>query len=428
MKLIYCLMIFFCPVNSNAQSLQPLRVGDRLPDITINKVINSSFNRFNTGHLKRPIVLDFFATWCSGCIAALPYFDNLRESLKDSVQIIVVSGEPESKVDHLLQINPRLAHFRLPFVTSDTLLHQLFPHQSIPHEVWIDKNGIIKAITIPDYVNKTNLRKLIAGDLLHLPLKADGQRYNPGLTLYDNVMTFGSEIKFNSVATGYINNAARGFTGSLIDNDSIYRRLYFINMSPIALCMVALHYRLPLNRFIIQVRDTAKLININGKQHDWFIRHALSYEITIPVRVSFESIERHIFKDLGELTGTNIRIEKKVVNCFVLVRDCSFQTKDPRSKGGPSRSVFISENGSPVFVHNGSLTGLIKSINSGSLQRPAPIVIDESEYALPVDLELGAINIHDVPSIQGALQPYGFNLIQSSRLLEMVVITDSSKN
>ena len=50
--------------------------------------------------------------------------------------------------------------------------------------------------------------------------------------------------------------------------------------------------------------------------------------------------------------------------------------------------------------------------------------MDESGYSLPVDIDLGAINIKDIAAVQESLAPYGFDLIKVSRLLAMVVITD----
>jgi hypothetical protein len=135
-------------------------------------------------------------------------------------------------------------------------------------------------------------------------------------------------------------------------------------------------------------------------------------------------VEQHILNDIGEATGTQIRIEKRQMSCYALVRDPQYQIKDPESRGGKPDAVFISENGKPVYIHNGPLSGLIKAMNAGSFEQPQPIIIDESGYSPPVDIKLGAVNIKDIAAVTKALMPYGFNLIKVSRLLPMVVITD----
>lgn len=182
-KTIYA-AVFFLSINTlHAQqpALKPLSIGDTVPDITINNILNYKATSFKTNDIKKPLLLDFFASWCSGCIAALPYFNSVQEELKDSIQVLVVCREPESKIKRFLESNPLAKNIRLPFITSDSVLYNLFPHHAIPHEVWISHEGVVKAITIPEYVNKENLQKLAAGRPLHLPVKTDEQRYDPSV-------------------------------------------------------------------------------------------------------------------------------------------------------------------------------------------------------------------------------------------------------
>jgi Protein of unknown function (DUF3738). len=232
-----------------------------------------------------------------------------------------------------------------------------------------------------------------------------------------------SNILFRSTVTGYVDNAARSISGTSLADDSTYRRYYFINMSPLTLCMAALSYRFAFNRFILEIPDSSKFADVD-KQHDWSLTHALSYEITVPVQMPLQDVEQHILNDISEATNTRIQIEKRQMSCYALVREPRHQVKDPESKGGRPGAVFISENNKPVYIHNGPVGGLIKAMNAGSFDKPQPIVIDESGYSLPVDIDLGAINIKDIDAVQKALAPYGFNLINVSRPLSMVVVTD----
>ena len=425
MKYIIGLLAILLPILAGAQSppVKPLAIGDKVPDITINNIINYQTTSFTTDGFKKPLLLDFFATYCSGCIAALPYFNSLQQEFKDSLQIVVVSGQPQSTIERLFQTNSLLTNNKLPFIASDTILHQLFPHHAIPHEVWIGADGIVKAITIADYVNKENLQKLIAGKPLYLPVKSDAQRYDSSLSLAGNASEGQSRILFQSTVTGFVNNAAPGITGTSLTVQGRYRRYYFINMTPVTLCMAALNYRFPLNRFVFEVQDSSKLVNI-GKQHDWFLTHALSYEITLQEATPSGEVERHILNDIANATGLDIRIEKRQMPCYVLVRDQHTSLKDPATKGGKPDAVFISENGKPVYIHNGPVGGLIKAMNAGSFGKPQGIIIDESGYTSPVDIDLGAINIKNVHAVQKALAPYGFSIIHTSRLLDMIVVTD----
>jgi thiol-disulfide isomerase/thioredoxin len=425
MKYIIGLVAMLLPILSGAQSppAKALSIGDTVPDITLNNIINYKSTSFKTKDIKKPLLLDFFATYCSGCIAALPYFNSLQQEFEDSFHILVVCSEPGSKIKRLLQTNPLLKNIRLPFITSDTILYNLFPHHAIPHEVWISREGVVKAITIADYVNKENLQKLFAGRPLHLPVKTDEQRYDPSLSLADNALAMQTSILFRSTVTGYMNNAALNISGTSLADDSSYKRYYFINIGLLNLCRASLGYRFPLNRFILDIRDSSKLVNVD-KRHDWFLTHVLSYELTVPVQAALNDVEQHILNDIAQATGTQIRIEKRQMPCYVLLRDARHQVKDPQSRGGKPEAAFTAENSRPVYVHNGPVSGFIKAMNAGTFDQPQPIVIDESGYSLPVDIDLGAINIKDIAAVQKSLAPYGFDLIKVSRLLPMVVITD----
>ncbi len=55
MKLIYCLMIFFCPLMSIGQTAKPLTVGDVLPELTFQKVINYKDTTAKLSDFKGPV-------------------------------------------------------------------------------------------------------------------------------------------------------------------------------------------------------------------------------------------------------------------------------------------------------------------------------------------------------------------------------------
>ncbi|MGZ4100208.1 MAG: TlpA family protein disulfide reductase, partial [Bacteroidia bacterium] len=71
--LILWLIIFlFSILRCNAQE-RPLKVGDKVPDITFSNVVNYKSATLKLSEFKgQVIMLDFWATWCSSCLAAFP--------------------------------------------------------------------------------------------------------------------------------------------------------------------------------------------------------------------------------------------------------------------------------------------------------------------------------------------------------------------
>src|SRR5690606_32124148 len=91
----------------------------------------------------------------------------------DELNIILVTHENADKVKALLKRSPITKGVDLPFAVEDTLLRKLFPHQFIPHEVWIDPHGVVRAITDHLAVTLENVRGMISGKISSLPEKND---------------------------------------------------------------------------------------------------------------------------------------------------------------------------------------------------------------------------------------------------------------
>ncbi|MCX3267479.1 TlpA disulfide reductase family protein [Pedobacter agri] len=111
----------------------------------------------------RLIILDFWATWCGGCIAGFPKAKKLQERFGDKVSFVLVNNEDPVKAERLL--SRRLAEngevFR--YVNSDTLLNRLFFKRLIPHYVWIDGGGKVMAVTGGDELTEENIAGTLSG-------------------------------------------------------------------------------------------------------------------------------------------------------------------------------------------------------------------------------------------------------------------------
>ncbi len=170
MKLQYCLTgMLLLSLNVFSQLKIP-GIGDIVPPVQIKNIYNAPALESNLSAYKdQLLILDFMATNCSSCIKALPRFDSLQKVYGTRLQILLVTDQSAAKVKDFLLNHPSLS---LPMVAADTVLSKLFPHRFISHEVWI-KDGKVKAITYPEYVNSDNISALLAGENMRLPLKND---------------------------------------------------------------------------------------------------------------------------------------------------------------------------------------------------------------------------------------------------------------
>src|SRR5690606_11737241 len=93
------------------------------------------------------LLLDFWATYCPACINAMPHLWKIQEKFDEDLTILLVSPEKSDRIQLLLEKSPIARGAAFPVVAEDTRLHRLFPHRIIPHEVWIDPDGVVRAIT-----------------------------------------------------------------------------------------------------------------------------------------------------------------------------------------------------------------------------------------------------------------------------------------
>ena len=175
-------MAMLLPVLSWAQpaSIKPLTVGDRVPDIAFNHVINYKTPVATLSDFKgKLVILDFWATTCMSCIFHMPLCDSLQSAFNSQIQILLVnpliSRDSLARVKRMLHLlKSRTGHrVRLPVILYDEVAYALFPFHYLPHYVWIGSDGVVKAITDADQLNAKNISALLNGGELHLPVKKD---------------------------------------------------------------------------------------------------------------------------------------------------------------------------------------------------------------------------------------------------------------
>jgi uncharacterized protein (TIGR03435 family) len=112
------------------------------------------------------VILEFWATWCGPCVAAIPHLNELAEKFKDRpVEFIAITAEDEATVEKFLAKRPIKAWVALD--TNNAMSHA-YAVTAIPHTVVLDKNGKIAAITYPTELTEKHINDLLAGKKISL--------------------------------------------------------------------------------------------------------------------------------------------------------------------------------------------------------------------------------------------------------------------
>jgi uncharacterized protein (TIGR03435 family) len=112
------------------------------------------------------IVLEFWATWCAPCIAAMPHLNDLAEKLKDRpLQFIAITDESEPFVVPFLQRRVIKGWVGLD---EDRSVFDAYGVQGIPRTIVVDRDGKIAALTTATSLTEAKLADLIEGKSLNV--------------------------------------------------------------------------------------------------------------------------------------------------------------------------------------------------------------------------------------------------------------------
>lgn len=433
-KTFLILMGIICTIASlHAQSppeIKPLTIGDTVPNIQITNIVNYKDTSVNLSSFRGKLVLlDFWATWCSGCIEYLPHLDSLQKRFEEKIQIIPVTDERTEKIHTFLRQNIIGENLDLPIVTDDTLLSRFFKHTIIPHEVWIDGKGIVKAITFPEYVNTRNIHKALTGQRINWPVKKDLLDFNRNTRI---LPITGDEFNFvyYSTITNYIDGVPYVNNGYQQDSTKNKTRLYAINSSILELYGMTFSSSdiipgVPFTKqLILQVSDSSRFFyNSDSIYRDaWNRKNEYCYEAIFPIAVQEKQALKKMRTDLNFFLGLNGKWENRMINCLVL-KFTPENNNSPVVQNKKNPQVSLEKTDKIKFLHNAKLSNLIFALNRSP---GLPVVIAETGLLNTyVSIDLGDISLSNIRQLTRALAKYGLSLKPEREKMKMFVLSEN---
>lgn len=122
----------------------------------------------------KPIVLEFWSTWCGPCVEAIPHFNQLAEKYgKDITFVSVNSYQTKAVVENFLTKNQMSSYVALD---ENKVLGDLLKVQSIPVTIIIDKDGMLRWKGLTKQLTDELLDTFLAENIFH-------DTYNKGVIL-----------------------------------------------------------------------------------------------------------------------------------------------------------------------------------------------------------------------------------------------------
>ena len=94
----------------------------------------------------KPVVINFWASWCPPCTDELPYFQRLKEQYVDSVRIITVdwNEDPQTALAYL-----KKEHIDLPLVPDrQSKIYAAYSLKEVPDTVVLNADGAVTYVSV----------------------------------------------------------------------------------------------------------------------------------------------------------------------------------------------------------------------------------------------------------------------------------------
>lgn len=121
----------------------PIKEGVAAPDFTGELMDGTSITLSELQG--KPVIINFWATWCGPCVKEMPAFERLKDDFGDKIGIIAVNcGDDAETVKDFVEENG----YTFPVVLDEEYsISMLYPTNSIPYTVVVDAEGRVTHIS-----------------------------------------------------------------------------------------------------------------------------------------------------------------------------------------------------------------------------------------------------------------------------------------
>ena len=399
------------------------------PDFRLFNIENTSAKSICLSDLRgENVILDFWSTGCVPCIASFPKLDSFQRKYAGKLRIILIGLEERGRdIKKYYQVYKRKYGLELTSAYDSTTFKK-FVHFAAPYLVWIDKSGIIKAITrtadeeqIIEFINDRQFtyydasyqgQKKIAKEIdrsLPLLIKGNGGRETD--YIFRSVLSKwrpGMGDKSYSDIVSYLRSYNEGrYQTTKADLLTLYQLAY---LGTVDLRKLDIH-----PDPIIECKDMSAFVT------DFSGKGFYNYCVEIPnERASKAELMKIMQKDLKSYFGHEVNTTEKQVAIFKLV----IIDRHKFEKAIVSRDVVkfkwdleCEDN----FLQNVSLSEIPSIINK--YLPLSTIIEDQTGSSASISIKFAG-DISDIKNITEILETYGIGLLSDMKTVKSLKISD----
>lgn len=349
----------------------------------------------------------------------------VQREFGENVQIIMVDRHSATATDSFFQKRKRIFRPDLPMIHDTAVMPKLFPYNSVPFHVWIDKNGKVLHKTGGFSTTRENLTSVINGGKLRIA-EYEPVYFKP--SLFDT--TYKEELTYFSYLSHCIGNlhltSLRGGTNELYYSCQSVASLYVNAYNEDGkfkfdrpgraryLFRDPSHYVLPSDRSVIP---------------EWLAANGYYYHQLVPKALRNRRFQI-MREDLNRMFPVKAQLVTRPVKCLVLQKLPNIERL--RTKDGEPKRNFIYLGLKAVEEYDkkelknvpySEFFGIMSSTLETIYQMP---VVDSTGFKGNIDITLTpeAIDTENLLLLQSELKKYGIKLEEKVCPIKILELTD----
>ncbi len=340
------LLSLYITVNGQTPAKR-LQIGDQVPDVIIPKVVNYKTNQVRISDFAgKVLILDYWFTGCKPCIASWPKLLDLQAQFADQVQILLVNPmQDQSIVNGFIEDWQQRSgrEFTLPSVTSDTVLSRILPPSGYPTVVWIDGQGIVKAVTDGIDLSEDNIKAVLSNEDIGTKTLVETSNFlDPSLPLYVNGNgSSGIALEWTSSISKY-DERIRGCTALNANSSGYYITLTHTAVLPmIMLAYGQGPYERDINNYIRLARSRLRL-DVNNPDRVmshvggiFQTRNIYNYQLLSAQPRTMDELRTMMRQDIERYFNLELEVKRVTTECLVLTAEDTTLISDFKKKERP---------------------------------------------------------------------------------------------
>ncbi|WP_367866961.1 TlpA family protein disulfide reductase [Pedobacter sp. WC2423] len=434
----FLLTMLFCTVTFGQNlDIQPLKIGDKIPDFQFEKLKNNKVQSIKASELykKGILILNFWATWCTPCVREMPEINELAGKFKDNFSVICISDQSDKEIDVFLEKNNKFHH--LAYIASDNVLKKYFPFRVLPHNIWIDKTGTVKAITDDYQVTAVNIEKFLSNQIA-MPIKNEQLDFDwtKPLGVKDSNFSYRSVITpSQNIGNGgsWLLDTTKGgmrYLGwNLLKSDFLWAAYMRSDMTPRDYKLIQVNtkdsssYFGPNYRNGFRDENWIKTYGIDSL-NSFLNRNSYCYEISFSRRIDVDRFYQLMAQELCLFFNVKVKMMSRLTDCWVITKLNEKIRKSISTDKAKMPLQFM--DGSKMIAKNQTIKELANQLSA--YYPSEPHFVDESRLEKGINLLFDFTDPSDpavsIKKMRKALNGIGLEIKLKKHLFPYLIINE----